>query len=466
MTGRIDYRDTALARKGRYEDRHLAHVAPGELVVPPVISAPLRAALFAEMADAGLDPHRYTVGGGMSVNPATGHPEFFFKKAKKLFRKAASVALPIAGAYFGGPIGAAAASAATTKINGGGWGDALKNAGLSAALSSVGGVQGKLTPASSTIGGWNSGLNSVFSPIGDAFSSATSGIGDALGLGGRTADGLQVGKAYTTGGDLPWQSSKSLSPTAGGGYQFGDFAAGKDVLGSGTFADSLANTAQTMGTASVDPWASGLGAATNPSTAGGTMGTFWGKAIDGLSDSFTSENMLGGLAKGGLGMALSRSPDGGFRQMQAAANANRELYAPYLETGRNANASLAGALGLTGEGGYQTALRGFRQGPGYQFARQQGIDALDASAARRGMLLSGNQVQAVQDYGTGLADQEFDQYLGNLRQQAGVGYQAAGDTGSANMYAAQAEAMRKKARGDNFNGFLANALFPSNLRFG
>lgn len=45
--------------------------------------------------------------------------------------------------------------------------------------------------------------------------------------------------------------------------------------------------------------------------------------------------------------------------------------------------------------------------PSYQFRLQQGVNALDKSASSRGMLLSGAQQKAVDEYGQNLASQEY-----------------------------------------------------------
>jgi hypothetical protein len=68
----------------------------------------------------------------------------------------------------------------------------------------------------------------------------------------------------------------------------------------------------------------------------------------------------------------------------------------------------------------------FRETPGYQFALQEGIRAQDASAASRGMLLSGRQLKALQERGMGLADQTYSQYWNRLAGVAGVGGAATG----------------------------------------
>ena len=80
---------TGLAALGRGEDNYLAHVAKGEMIVPPLgISEDTRNRLNAEMKAVGLDPNEYTVGSGMSINPITNLPEFgFFKKIGKSIKK-------------------------------------------------------------------------------------------------------------------------------------------------------------------------------------------------------------------------------------------------------------------------------------------------------------------------------------------------------------------------------------------
>ena len=100
----IDNSGTGLAALGRNEDRFMAHVAPGEMVVPPVISDKTREAIRKEMAAVGLDPSQYEVGQGMSINPITGQAEFGFLKklakgVKKVVKKIAPIAAVIPGPW-------------------------------------------------------------------------------------------------------------------------------------------------------------------------------------------------------------------------------------------------------------------------------------------------------------------------------------------------------------------------------
>lgn len=76
-----------MAQYGRNGDTMMAHVAPGEMVVPPEVlqrSPEVARGLGMAFADAGADPLRYTVGSGQnSINPVTGEPEFFIDKIIK-----------------------------------------------------------------------------------------------------------------------------------------------------------------------------------------------------------------------------------------------------------------------------------------------------------------------------------------------------------------------------------------------
>ena len=99
---------------------------------------------------------------------------------------------------------------------------------------------------------------------------------------------------------------------------------------------------------------------------------------------------------------------------------------PYTQTGGQANTLYSNSLGLGGAQGNQAATDAFQTGPGYQFALDQGLQALNRNAASRGMLASGNNTQDILKYSQGLANQEYGNWqnrLGTLGQQ---GLQAAG----------------------------------------
>ena len=100
----VDNSGKGLAALGRNEDRFMAHVAKGEMVVPPVISDKTKSLIKKEMQAVGLDPKEYEVGQGMSINPITGQAEFGFlkklaKSVKKVVKKVAPIAAVIPGPW-------------------------------------------------------------------------------------------------------------------------------------------------------------------------------------------------------------------------------------------------------------------------------------------------------------------------------------------------------------------------------
>lgn len=69
----------ALARFGRGGDTQMAHVTPGEIVVPPPVARQpgVRNQLYQGFRDAGMEPGQFVVGTGRNnLNPRTGRREF------------------------------------------------------------------------------------------------------------------------------------------------------------------------------------------------------------------------------------------------------------------------------------------------------------------------------------------------------------------------------------------------------
>jgi Chaperone of endosialidase len=107
-----------------------------------------------------------------------------------------------------------------------------------------------------------------------------------------------------------------------------------------------------------------------------------------------------------------------------------DYFDPYSNTGKSANTMFGNALGLNGPQGNQAATAAFQANPGYQFATQQGIQALDRSAAGSGMFGSGNAAMALNDYGQNMANQQYGNWMQGLSALNQQGMQAAvGQTG-------------------------------------
>ncbi len=102
----------------------------------------------------------------------------------------------------------------------------------------------------------------------------------------------------------------------------------------------------------------------------------------------------------------------------------------------------ANALGLNGAEGNAAAQGAFQAGPGYEWQLGQGLQALERRAAAQGRLQSGQTGIDTMTYGQGLANQEYGNWLNNLKgygdTQAGIytgalGGQAGSLSGLANL---------------------------------
>ena len=150
-SGIAEFQDYAgrMAKYGRGGDEFVAHLAPGEIVVPAPLIAnnpELRDSIFGHLRELGIeDPEQYVVGSAAnSINPDTGLMEFGFfssivKSVGKIVKKAAPIVLPmvLAATPLGPVFGAALGSGIASFISGGDMGDALKAAAISGGIGAV-----------------------------------------------------------------------------------------------------------------------------------------------------------------------------------------------------------------------------------------------------------------------------------------------------------------------------------------
>lgn len=137
----------------------------------------------------------------------------------------------------------------------------------------------------------------------------------------------------------------------------------------------------------------------------------------------------------GLNAGYSQASDL-FGQGRDALNTNYSAaLQPYTQI---FNSSTAGAnaygdaTGANGAAGNARATSNFQANPGYQFQMDQGLQAIDRGAASKGLLRSGNLLTAEQQYGTGLANQSYQQYVSNLQPYLGQQTSAAGGIAGVN----------------------------------
>lgn len=143
-------------------------------------------------------------------------------------------------------------------------------------------------------------------------------------------------------------------------------------------------------------------------------------------------------------MNAGAASDAAHAQVDAAnasAQVQRDIYgqtrtdlAPFLQTGSNAISKLSQLLGIGGPGSAQpnnAALMGALENyPGYQFAQQQGLKAVNASGAARGILNSGATIKNATTFGQGLATSTLGSYLSQLMQLGQLGESAGSITGN------------------------------------
>ena len=126
-------------------------------------------------------------------------------------------------------------------------------------------------------------------------------------------------------------------------------------------------------------------------------------------------------------------------EQQRQYNQNRADLKPYMDIGYKSLASISDLLGYNGAEAQAKAMQSFQQDPGQQFMLKQGIGALDQSAASKGGLFSGRQMKALNDYGQGMANQNYSNYYNRLWNNANMGRGTA--TGVAEMGSNYANSM-------------------------
>ena len=131
----------ALASQGRYGDQMMAHVAPGEVILPKKIVADpeLKKQLEELYQKFGVTMDQYTVGNDAnSINPNTGIMEFgFLSDLWKGVKKNAPTIGHIVGFAVGGPLGAGIGGAIGGAVKEGDLGYALKQGATGFALGGI-----------------------------------------------------------------------------------------------------------------------------------------------------------------------------------------------------------------------------------------------------------------------------------------------------------------------------------------
>lgn len=137
--------------------------------------------------------------------------------------------------------------------------------------------------------------------------------------------------------------------------------------------------------------------------------------MSGVATAIVGSAVIGGYASNQASNAQAKATKAGIRAEQQMSAENiafqremaaeqREDFAPWTEAGGQALDRLWAGI-QSGE--FEVGNIDVKQDPGYQFRMNEGVEALDKSAAARGRLLSGAQNKAITDYAQGQASQEY-----------------------------------------------------------
>jgi hypothetical protein len=333
-------------------------------------------------------------------------------------------------------------------------GNALVGAGTGAATSALKGGNPLIGAISGGIGGAAQGLTTQ---AGQAINNAT-GLPVALGAG-------------VAGGALGAATSAGLTSIAGGnagnaaltGGVAGALTAG---VGASTGNNAYGSLAGSLGKMAISPLlSSGGGSAvqgatsTNPydfSSTSSTLGSLLGPALTSAAGIYGSQNAaedqqkwdstaIGtqtaslanntGLYNSAIGSEQNALANANTAYGNAAAaqstllgNAN-SIYGAQISAGNNADAEIQQL-----EGGTSTPAdySNFMNSPGYQFAINQGTQAIQRAAAANGAAYTPNTLTNVGQYVTGTASQNYNNYMAQLQNTASLGAQGNAGLASAN----------------------------------
>lgn len=144
--------------------------------------------------------------------------------------------------------------------------------------------------------------------------------------------------------------------------------------------------------------------------------------------------LLGGVMQSS---AVSGAADKSIAAQKEAAAQQRADLMPWATTGGLANTASTDLLGLNGPDAAAAAMANYQTSPGYQWQYNEGLRAVDAGAAARGLGRSGAAMKAEQTFGQGLANTDFGQYYNRLFDMSQLGEKAAAGQGAGALEAAK-----------------------------
>ena len=166
-------------------------------------------------------------------------------------------------------------------------------------------------------------------------------------------------------------------------------------------------------------------------------------------------DIMGGASQA-AGMLAGAQEQGINRIDQSTGQAIGYLN-PYASTGAEAQQREAALSGALGGAAQQQAIGQFMESPGQKFLRERQEQALLRNASATGGLRGGSTLSALQEQASGIAAQQQQQQLENMRNIAQRGQQAAGQQGQFAQSGGQAGASLIGNLAQTGAGIMANA---------
>jgi hypothetical protein len=123
------------------------------------------------------------------------------------------------------------------------------------------------------------------------------------------------------------------------------------------------------------------------------------------------------------GQAISSAATSGMNTATTAMGNINSLYGAQTSLGNSSMNSLNTMLNGTGSGGTPD-YSAFMNMPGYQFAQQMGVQSAERQAAAMGNAGNSGTAAMIGNQVTGTAMQDYNTYIGQLQQAAGLGASA------------------------------------------
>ena len=326
----------------------------------------------------------------------------------------AAIAAPVAAAAGGGVAGAAAGGAAAgastgalnASVTGGNIGKGILMGGLTGALGGV------AAPLSNSLGSGISSTTGLGTTASNALASGIvkGGIGAGLGSISSAVNSGNVGNSALSGG-------------------VGGFLSG--AVGNATGSSALGSAASKLGGYALSPL---LSSGTTTSSAPSAQGNIGNMSSTSVGSGVSTDSSLASTITGALPGVLSTAAGvyGAQNQAEAITSADNNaintqstalgninnIWGTQQALGQGADTALGSALGTNGQ---PANYSGFENMPGYQFAVNQGTQAIQRQAASQGSAYTPNTSIAVGNYVTGTAMTDYNTYINQLMGAAGLG---------------------------------------------